>query len=193
MRKPRGYDEAQTYSDSYKLPAGGYVVRIIDAEEKKYPDGNEYLEIKFDIAEGEYRGFYKNQYENQTFEPKKYKGTIKINAPKENGTDQDNWTLKNFKTQIDALQDSDPNFDAWTAKEELNTDGMIGLEAGLLFRNKEYDYKGNRGFWTEPFRFIATDKIRSGDFTIPKDKMLNDSQQTSGTMSGFVPVDEPPF
>ena len=193
MRKPRGYDETRTYSDSYRLPAGGYVVRIIDAEEKEYPDGNEYLEIKFDIAEGEYRGFYQKQYDNQTFEPKKYKGTIKINAPKEDGTDQDNWTLKNFKTQIAALQDSDPNFDAWTPKEELNTDGMIGLEAGLLFRNKEYDYKGNRGFWTEPFRFIAVKRIRDGNFTTPKDKLLNDNS-TTNNYSGFVPVDdEPPF
>lgn len=192
MRKPRGYDEAQTYSDSYKLPAGGYVVKIHAAQVGKYPDGNEYLEIKFDIAEGEYRGFYQKQYDNQTFEPKKYKGTIKINAPKEDGTDQDNWTLKNFKTQIDALQDSDPNFDAWTPKEELNTDGMIGLEAGLLFRNKEYDYKGNRGFWTEPFRFIAVKRIRDGNFTTPKDKLLNDNS-TTNNYSGFVPVDEPPF
>ena len=67
------------------------------------------------------------------------------------------------------------------------------MEAGLLFRNKEYDYKGNRGFWTEPFRFIAVKRIRDGNFTTPKDKLLNDNS-TANNYSGFVPVDdEPPF
>lgn len=189
MRKPRGYDEAQTYSDSYKLPAGGYVVEIHAAQVGKYPNsGNEYLELSFDISEGTYKGFYEKQYEESQFEPKKYKGVIKINIPKEDGSEQDNWTIRTLKTQMTAIEDSNENY-IWNWDEKT----LIGLTAGLLFRNKEYNYNGNRGFWTEPFRFIAADKIRSGDFTIPKDKMLNDSQQTSGTMSGFVPVDEPPF
>ena len=65
MREPKGYKDAQSYTDGFKLPAGGYVIKIISAEGGQYSDGNEFLEIKFDIAEGEYRGFYQKQYENQ--------------------------------------------------------------------------------------------------------------------------------
>ena len=39
------------------LPAGGYVAKIMDASVIKY-DWGEVLKIDFDIAEGEYKGFF---------------------------------------------------------------------------------------------------------------------------------------
>lgn len=196
MRKPKGYDEAKVYSDGFrKLPAGGYVVEIKKAVMWYYENGNEYLQISFDIAEGDYKGFYVKQYEESTFEPKKYKGNIRINWPKEDGSEQDNWTLRNLKTQMTAIEDSNEGFTFdWT-----NEDKLVGLKAGLLFRNKEYNYNGSRGFWTEPFRFIEADKVRRGDYQMPKDKLLKDGGSAAGSpdvdQMGFRPLadDEVPF
>ena len=191
MKKPKGYDEAQTYSDNYRLPAGGYVVQIMKARLGKYENsGNEYLELMFDISEGQYTGFYRKQYEESQFEPKKYKGTIKINLPKEDGSEQDGWTLRTLKTQMTAIEDSNEGY-TW----EWDESTLAGLTAGLLFRNKEYEYNDKKGFWTEPFRFIAAEKVRSGDFTTPKDKLLDNSSQSFGSgQTGFVPLEEePPF
>ena len=192
MRKPKGYDEAQTYSDNYRLPAGGYVVKSMKARLGRYENsGNECLELTFDISEGQYNGFYRKQYEESQFEPKKYKGTIRINLPKEDGSEQDGWTIRTLKTQMTAIEDSNEGY-TW----EWDENTLVGLTAGLLFRNKEYEYNGKQGFWTEPFRFIAAEKVRSGDFTIPKDKLLNHRAQSYGAEStDFTPVsdDEVPF
>lgn len=192
MRKPKGYDEAQTYSDNYRLPAGGYVVKIMKAQLGRYENsGNEYLELTFDISEGQYNGFYRKQYEESQFEPKKYKGTIRINLPKEDGSEQDGWTIRTLKTQMTAIEDSNEGY-TW----EWDENTLVGLTAGLLFRNKEYEYNGKQGFWTEPFRFIAAEKVRSGDFTIPKDKLLNNGSQSYGSEhTDFTPLsdDEVPF
>jgi hypothetical protein len=189
MRKPTGYDDAQTYSDGFqKLPPGGYVVEIKNAVLGKYNDGGEYLRISFDITEGEYRDFYTNQYKQSTFEPKEYKGRIRLSLPKEDGTEKDGWTLRSLKTNLTAIEESNNGY-TWDWNEKT----LIGKTAGLLFRNKEYNYNGNHGFWTEPFRFIAAEKVRSGDFTRPKDKLLNEKAPTNPALT-FQPLEEdPPF
>lgn len=189
MREPKGYKDAQSYTDGFKLPAGGYVVKIISAEGGQYSDGNEFLEIKFDIAEGEYRGFYQKQYENQTFEPKKYKGTMKINWPNDDGSDQDERKNRQLKSNMNAIEDSNEGF-RWDWDEKK----LVGKIVGLLFCDAEYNVNGNRGWWTKPKWFISADRIREGKFTTPKSEPLREESQTSGKFSGFVPVDdEPPF
>ena len=44
---------------------------------------------------------------------------------------------------------------------------------GGLFRNKEYDYEGKTGFFTECFKLYDVEKIRKGDFKMPEDKLLS--------------------
>lgn len=174
MRKPKGYDEAKAYTDVIKLPPGAYVVEIKKAVPGKYTNGNEYLQISFDICEGEYTDFYKKKYEEDTNEPKTYKGRIRLNLPKEDGSEQDGWTIRRLKTNMTAIEESNEGY-AWDWDE--NT--LKGLKSGLLFRNKEYSYEGRTGFWTEPFQFISADKVRTGDFKMPQDKLLNKSSQAA--------------
>lgn len=190
MKKPQGYEEAKVYTESQRLPAGGYVVEIKRAICDKYQNGNEYLQISFDISEGEYEGYYQKQYEESTIEPKVYKGRIRINLPKDDGSEQDNWTLRTLKTNMTAIEDSNEGY-TWDWDE--NT--LVGLTAGLLFRNKEYDYEGRQGFWTEPFKFIPADKVRSGDFKMPKDKLLPPEKKQAAPPAGFTEItdDDVPF
>lgn len=170
MRQFNGYNEAQPYTESMKLPPGGYVVTIRDAQVGNYDNGNEYLQVSFDISEGQYKDFYKNQYRANPNENKQYKGRIRLSLPKGDGSEQDEWTIRSFKTNMVAIEHSNDGYQ-WNWDES----SLKGLTAGMLFRNKEYDFKGNHGFWTEPFRFFNAEKIRNGEFTMPKDKLLNNN------------------
>ena len=67
------YQKAQAYTEQEKLPPGGYVLEIMDAKEQAN-DWGDTLVIAFDIAEGEHRGFYQNNYDNQSGEDKKRTG-----------------------------------------------------------------------------------------------------------------------
>ena len=51
------------------LPAGGYIAKILNAEVKEYTWG-EVLVVSFDIAEGEYKDFFANQYKANSNEDK---------------------------------------------------------------------------------------------------------------------------
>ena len=42
-----------------KLPAGGYVIRIVDIEDVT---DREYLNVVYDVAEGQYAGFYNDDF-----------------------------------------------------------------------------------------------------------------------------------
>ena len=89
-----------------------------------------------------------------------------------------------------AIEDSNEGY-TWDWDE--NT--LVGLTAGLLFRNKEYDYEGRQGFWTEPFKFISADKVRTGDFKMPKDKLLPPKKKQAAPPAGFTEItdDDVPF
>ena len=45
------------------LPKGAYVVRIVEAKIREWPSKDQYIEIAYDIAEGDYAGFYNKQYQ----------------------------------------------------------------------------------------------------------------------------------
>ena len=187
MKKPKGYDEAMIYTDRRRLPAGGYVVEIKQCTEETYPSGDKYLDIVFDISEGEYRDYYRNQFEESTLPDKKYKGHIRLNVPKDDGSEADTWTLRRFKTAITAIEHSNEDYSF-----DFDEKTLKGKTAGLLFRNKEYSWQGREGYWTEPFLFISADRVRSGDFEVPADKLLTPKEDVKPAreIKGFEAIDD---
>lgn len=186
MKKFTSYDKVEAYKDVEKLPVGGYVCKILNAEEVEYDWGN-VLAISFDIAEGEYKDYYKNNYASQTQEDKKWKGIYRMNVPKDDGTEKDEWTAKRFKTDMQAVEDSNKGYH-WDWDEA----GLKNKMVGVVFQNKEYEYNGNRGFFTNPYSFRSVDDIQNGKFKIPADKLLDNkkSNQPSGNIDSFMPVDD---
>ena len=188
MKKPKGYDEAMIYTDNRRLPAGGYVVRIDDVTEGAWASGRTYLDFKFDIAEGEYKDYYTKQFEESTLEEKKYKGHIRVQIPLDDGSEQDAYTVRRLKTAITAIEHSNEGYEFnWNEKT------FIGKTVGLLFRNKEYSWQGREGFWTEPFLFISADRVRAGDFEIPRDKLLEPRQPETRPAFEAIKDDDIPF
>lgn len=96
MKPLRGYEQAKVYSENERLPIGGYILKILDVKMQENDWGNVII-LSFDIAEGEQKDFFRENYKAQTGEDKKWKGTYRLRVPKDDGTDQDEWTMRRFQ------------------------------------------------------------------------------------------------
>ena len=166
MKTLNGYAQAQTYTESERLPVGGYVLKILDVKEVVSEWGNTIV-ISFDIEEGDYKNFFRDNYKNQTGEDKKWKGVYRLRVPKEDGTEQDEWTMRRFKTVIVNIEESNQGY-SWDWDEKK----LKGKLIGALFNNKEYDFNGRHGFFTNCHSLVPVEKIRSGKFEVPADTLL---------------------
>ena len=181
MKKRNSFNRENVYREVEKLPVGGYVIKILNAKEEEYSWGS-VLAIAFDIAEGEHTGFFNKNFQNQQGEDKKWKGVFRLNIPKEDGSEKDAWTQKKFNTTIVNIEDSNNGY-FWDWDESK----LKGKIVGALFNNKEYEFNGNHGFFTNCHSFVPVENIRSGKFTIPKDTLLPNSKGSA------VPTDENGF
>lgn len=171
MRKPRNYDSAEKYAEGKKLPAGGYICKIINVKEQMSKAGNEMLVLAFDIAEGEFANYYRETFDRSASEDKKWRGNFYIMVPPEDAATK-NWQLRRFKTIISKIEESNPgyHFD-WEHPEK-----MAGLKIGMLFNEQEYvATNGANRFTTRPKYLELVETIRSGDFEVPATDYLKSS------------------
>ena len=181
MRQLNGYANASVMTDTEKLPAGGYVLKIMGV---KYENGeagkNDTLIISFDITEGDFKDFYAKQYRANTNDDKKWKGNYRLRVPFDDGSTQDAKTQNIFKTAISCIEESNNGYH-WDWDETK----LKGKTVGGLFREKEYDYNGRHGFFTECMCFKSASLIREGKFTVPEPRLLPAAPTTS---EGFMSV-----
>ncbi len=148
------------------LPAGGYVCDILSARVESGEWGDTLI-IAHDVAEGDYKGIFKRDYDNNTREDKKWRGTFRIRLPKDDGTEQDAWKKRSLGNFIWAIEESNPGY-TWNWDEKT----LKGKKLGLLYRNKEWQMGDRTGWTTEAISSTSVDDIREGKFRIPKDKPL---------------------
>ena len=173
MQQFKGYDEAkqnaQAAGNGGKLPKGAYVCKILGVKATEATDNKSgFIQIQFDIAEGEYKGFFKKQYDENTREDKKYKGKATIYLPKDDGTEQDGWTKNAFARWTNAIEDSNPGY-TWDWDETKWKGKLVGIlfgTTGTVIEGKEITY-------TEARTGTSIEKVRSGDYKIPKFKKRN--------------------
>ena len=168
------------------LPAGGYVAKILDAKVQSY-DFGDMLVISFDIAEGTFAGFFKRDYSSKPNEDKKWRGTVRLSIPKGDGSERDEWSKNSFNGFIYSIEDSNPGY-TWDWNEAM----LKGKMLGVLFRNREWEFRGERGWSTECCAVDAVSVIREGKFKQPKDKPLKKSGATMSAPAsgGFAEVDD---
>lgn len=166
MRRYNDFSRENTIRDRERLPIGGYVVRILEAKEIETEYGNRLL-ISFDIAEGEYKDFFKKDYQSQAGEDKRWKGNIRFTVPSDDGTEKDGWAKRRFNTLIVDLEKSNQGY-VWNWDEQTMKNKLIGA----LFNNKEYEIDGKKGFFTNCKYLVDVEKIRSGNYKIPADDLL---------------------
>ena len=181
-------DRNNVYKEgSEQLPTDkAYVCEIKGAKEVDYTTDSGYrvhrVDIALDVCEGEYEGFYQKKFDDSQDEDKKWKGVVKLNIPKFDGTEKDNWTVKSFNTQFVAIEDSNPGY-TWNNV----LDSLKGKKIGLVLRDKEWAFNGNRGFYSEPYKLISVANARAQKFRKPNTKYLS-SESTGDVASGFTPI-----
>ena len=195
MKKPSNWNDVKAAGERVKLPAGGYEAKIINAKVVNYDGSNgsyERLEIAVDITAGEYKDYYKQDFDSNTRDDKKWRGVARFYVPTDDGSEKDEYTKSVLKSVTDALEDSNKGYH-WDWDETK----LKGLKVGILVRDKEYEIDGKHGFSPEIFRFTDINRIREGKFTVPKQKLLKGSSGTSAAASsgdaGAASADDYPF
>lgn len=167
IKQFKDYDQTKGYSNSEQLPRGGYVCSIIGAKPQDSQYGQS-IKIAFDIVEGEYAGFYQKKFDANTSEDKKWPGTYLLNVPTDDGSQQDGWTKRKFRTFTDALEDSNSNYHFdW---DETKFKGKL---IGFVFNYREWEAPDGRAILSpNAANVTSVENIRKGNFKIPADKLL---------------------
>lgn len=136
-----------------KIEAGGYVCGITAVEDH---EDKEYLKLEFDIIEGDFKGYYRDLYDNKGF----WGGNF-IRSYKENARGF-------FKKFLNAVEASNPNY-----KFDNNEKKLRGKMIGLVLGYEEYI--SNAGEVKE--RVCVSDilplsDIKAGNYIVPKLKKL---------------------
>lgn len=142
--------EAQEFKN---LIAGGYVAKITVVEDKT---DKEYLRVEYDIAEGEFKGYF-----GELFDRANFWGGNFIKSYKEKA-------LPFFKGFITAVENSNKNY-VFDNDETKLVGKLVGIVLGVE------EYTGNDGsvktrLYVSDVRSI--DKIKKGDYKIPQKKII---------------------
>lgn len=179
------YATTEAYGDYATLPKGGYVLKIMGVSQKTNSLGA-YLQIGMDIAEGEYKDFFAEQYKNDQRSEKKWGCNFLLSIPKDDGSEKDGWTKRSFKTFTTALEESNNGYHFDWDEQKFK-----GKLIGGLFNEREYQKTdGTIGRATNLDRVCAAEKIRKGDYKLPEDKLIKKSDNNTSGMDGFVNVPE---
>ena len=168
MKKYDDVKAEKVSSGREMLPAGGYVCQILSARVESGEWGDT-LVIAHDVCEGEFSGIFKRDYDNNTREDKKWRGTYRLRLPKDDGTESDGWKKRTLGNFIWAVEQSNSGY-AWNWDEKT----LKGKKIGLIYRNKEWAMGERSGWTTEAGGTESIDNIRDGKFRLLKDKPLKD-------------------
>lgn len=178
MKRIENYETVQASSGEFARPtAGGYICKIIDVEDvpfNKEKNKGDYLRIEYDIADGEFKGYYKEQFDkwggnwNASF----------IRSYKEKALGM----LKHFTNCIEA---SNAGYE-W----DWNEKGLIGKVVGLVLGEEEYE-NSNHEIKTKLVvsQVKTVEEIKNGDFKVPAPKKLAVETSTNSTPE-FMPLDD---
>ena len=131
-----------------KLPAGPYVAVITEATDN---ENKQYVEIVYDIAEGEHKGYYSDDwgkshpYAHHIF--MSYKDTA----------------LGMLKGRLEAIQASNPGFDAFAAWDAGRLDMFRGRLVGINLQEEEYERTdGDTGVRLNVAQVVDAQRVRDG-------------------------------
>lgn len=188
IRRGNDYDSVSAFGQSdYKvLPKGGYICRLIMAEEMKSKSNKPMLHITFDIIEGKYTGYFMNLYQSR--KKNATDPTREVKWPFEgqawiplNDYEDATKTSRKFKGFCTAVEDS--GTEIWTLDGTLDLNRLKNAEVGVVFQNTEQEYNDKTSWRALPWGFRSIEAIATGDFFVPDDKPLPDTYNT-----GFEPT-----
>ena len=166
------------------LPAGGYVCKIVDSEFTTSKAGNDMLNLKLDVAEGDFANYYQYFFD-------RFKNWNNNAIYRQLILDQKKNVSGFFKGLLEIIEDSNPNFTAY-ANNSVDTNALVGKRIGFVFAEEEYQKQNGDIATRAVARFPKTvSDIRDGDFTIPPLKKLDASKSATRNSSGQIDIDIP--
>jgi len=153
------------------LKAGGYICKYTQVKDMA---DKQYLFMEFDIAEGEFKDYYKNLEEKHGF----WGGTC-YRSYKETA-------LPMFKRMCSAVSKSNPGFIFDGGAQNADESTLEGKLVGIVLGEEEYN-KNNGEIGTRLYVAYECDieKINKRDYKVPAKKVL---EQPASTNNGFVNV-----
>ena len=157
------------------LPKGAYIIRIMNAKVVPTKSGFDQLVLAFDIAEGEYKDFYKRQYDQNSNEDKKWPndGIFRLTIIYDGCPDYVN---TNWDTFFADLEDSNDGF-VFSGDEKALKNKIIGAKMhieGNMYNGRPYTH--TRMKWT-----CVADAVRNGKAgRMPNDKYSADFNPNGG-------------
>jgi len=161
-------------SGTEKLPAGAYVIRIVDVSDHKARNGGNYLTFVYDIAEGPHANHYATETRDYTHSfNRSYTGNA----------------ASFFRSFLDALEASNPGKFSIEAWQTTGDEGALrGLTVGALFRDRYYTNTSGKdvGPVLDFVRAMPAKDVRDGNWTVPpvKDDRDGSSAQAEQTSAG---------
>ena len=183
IKKYNDFKAEKSGSPREILPAGGYVGKIISAKVESY-DWGDVLVLAYDITEGEYANFFKRDFDNNTNEDKKWRGTFRLNIPTDSNDQRNDWRKRSFNNFVACLEDSNSGYH-WDWDETK----IKGKMLGILVRDREWEMNGNTGWTTEACNAATVDAIREGKFRTPKPYALRNKETAPAQTAAAVEDD----
>lgn len=204
MKAFEGYDETKTIGQGgAALPVGAYPVQIKGAEvvTRESKNGSyDQLLIHFDICEGDRKDYFLQKYQADTSDDKKWKGTLRLTVPSNDGSEMDEWNKRRFKTAICAIEDSKPNKGyTWDWDEKKLKDKYF---CAIMGEHETY-IEGNSDttVFVECRHQISIDDFRADNYKIPeryvdkraKEYLQNNASADTGFLTADTSAEEIPF
>ena len=176
INKIENWDKVEAnYGESKRLTAGGYICVVYSAKQEKSKNTDKkMLVINFDIAEGDFKGFYMNRYKNAPRDEKnpvepKWQGKYYIVLEGEGYEGR----LKAFTTSI---EESNQGY-TW----DWNEENLKGKLFGGIFREEEYIYNGEVRTSAKLWQVRSVKTIKDGEFEVPRKKEVSEEEKSKLT------------
>jgi len=157
--KSLNWNSIKSTSDSgfTPLPAGPYVARITGMTDNP---AKEYVEVVYDIAEGEHAGYYSDEWGKSHPYAHHFFLSYKESA------------LGMLKGRLEAIQASNPGFDPFAAWDAGRVDIFTGRLVGINLQEEEYERSdGDVGTRMNVCQIVDAQRVRDG-LVKPRDKKL---------------------
>lgn len=171
----------QEASDFQKPGAGAYICNITKVQDVPVDPSTgkgDYLKIWYDIAEGEFKGYYGDMR-------KEHPGWDYVGSYMRSYKEK---ALGMFKRFCTSVSESNAGYEFGSARN-MDESTLVGKKVGLVFREEEYvSNAGEIKTRLQVFKEFPIDKL--ADQKVPDKKVLDDAQKPAADVGDFVNVPE---
>lgn len=168
MQKPQEWDNIPAYTgEAQSLPAGAYICKIVKAKEEQTKTGKTAVVFAIDINEGEYRNFFRRQFDSDARSDKKWPAGGVYRQVTEGKS------LPYFKGVITSIEVSNAGY-KWNWDEKTLNEKLVGA----VFGREEYINSEGKAKWgTKCVGLRSVQAVKNGEVAIPEDSPITGKTQ----------------